>query len=182
MKRRYQIIGAVALLGISFPRIACSQKVDLHDCEKPGGDKKITTFTVDLPIPAQRAQSRVLKVFTMLGLSPSAVGSTNQVEWDSGTQTNAWTGDNRRRKITATIMEGDVENTATVLIAPVESNSDQQNQKSMQALSNKNSGYGGEVWCTARAITDSLHSWADAQKALADAQKNVKVKSDSAPR
>ena len=79
MKRRYQIIAVVAILGISFPRIACSQKVDLHDCEKPGGDKKITTFTVDLPIPAQRAQSRVLKVFTMLGLSPSAVGSTPRI-------------------------------------------------------------------------------------------------------
>lgn len=173
--RHYLILASVALLGATLPRVAHSQKVDLRDCAKPDGDKKITTFTVELPIPVERAQSRVLKVYTMLGLSPSLVGSSSQVEWDSGTQSNAWTGDNRRRKITATIMEGDVDNTTTVLIAPVESNSDDWNQKSTQALSNKNGGYGGKVWCAARAITDSLHSWADAQK-------NAKAKPDSSPR
>ncbi len=152
----------IAMFAGSGASVTVAQKVELPKCEKPEGDQKITTFTVDLPVPLARAQGRVVRVFTAIGLPPSGAATlSNQVEWDSGTETNAITGDNRRRKITATLMEGEREGTTTVLVAPLESNVDTWSQSSVQPLSNKNSGYGFKVWCAARVVSDSLKAAAE---------------------
>ena len=96
-------------------------------------------------------------MFTSLGLSPSGAATlSNQVEWDSGTDTNVLTGDNRRRKITATLMEGENEGSTMVLIAALEGTVDAWSQSTVYPLSNKNGGYGFKVWCAAKAVGDSL--------------------------
>lgn len=151
------------LVGLMLPAALHAQKADLPKCGSDDVQGKVTKFEVTLPLPVTKAYGRVVRAFTMIGLSPSnATTLTNQVQWSSGTETNFLTGDNRARQITATLIEDDVdENKTLVVIAPFEGTTEgYTKEQHLLPLSNKNAGYGKKVWCAARTISDSLKATA----------------------
>ena len=180
--RTYLALGVSALLSIGIPGSAQAQKVDLPSCQSDTLKGKVTTFQVTMPLPPGRAYGRVVRAFIQVGLAPSnAAAITGQVEWNSGTETNFW-GDNHARRITATVVEDDEdESKSLIIISPYEATSDGfTDSHSMRPLSNRNGGYGKKVWCAAWAIGDTLRA-AAARLALRSSKSVAADSADSVP-
>lgn len=158
--RTPQALRLAACLTLCIACRARAQTVELPKCDSDTLTGKVTTFQVRLPLPPQRAYGRVVRAFIQVGLTPSNAASiSGQVYWNSGTETNFW-GDNHARRITATVVEEDDDQNATlVIIAPYEATSEGLSDgHSMRPLSNRNGGYGKKVWCAAAAISDTLRA------------------------
>jgi hypothetical protein len=159
MRRLLLRSGALGALVVSASvGTVSAQKVDLPKCERPSEETEITSFAVVLPLPPERAHSRVVRAFVEVGILPTEAGKlSNAVEWDSGTNDSGL--GVRRRVVRATVFEDDDGN-SKVIVTPIEYSVAWGEQKT-KSLSNYNDGYGFKVWCAAKAVTDSLTSASD---------------------
>jgi hypothetical protein len=158
---RYRLIPCLAFISLAVPFSAVAlyaQKVELVKCERPKSEEQIASFSVVMPLPVDKAQSRVVRAFVEVGITPTEAGKvSNSVEWDSGVNDSGL--GYRRRVVRATIFEED-DGTSKVIVVPIE-HSHQGGGETTHALDQWNSGYGYKVWCAAKIVVDSLTAASD---------------------
>lgn len=158
----YHLIRSLTVLTVTLAASTAllhAQKVDLVKCERPTGEDKISSFSVVMPLPVDKAQARVVRAYMEVGINPTEAGKvSNSVEWDSGVSSSGF--GYRRRVVRATIFEEE-DGTSKVIIVPIELSAQGAGHVTTNPLDQWNSGYGYKVWCAAKTVIDSLTAVSD---------------------
>jgi hypothetical protein len=156
---------------------------DLVKCEKPAGNEKIQSFSVQMPAGLEEAYNAIVEAFVTTGFVPNASTQiANQVQWTSGADVNALDGATRTRYIRALVFAkgtGSVVNVSA--FEEVTAGTGSSVGGNADPLSNKNSGYGFKVWCGARRIADTLTAMASRMQGGAPPVPGAPASSPSTP-